>query len=163
MLKLILRRIKYYLIRLFRLKQGAKHIALGVVFGFFPCWYPTFGIGPLLSITLSRLVRGNVVAAIIAAALGSLIWLPLFVLNYYAGNTLKGIFTQNKQPLDIDIEDVEYTEPIEQINRFHDYGTDFLFGALFNSVFFSIISYFAVYFIFSKYRQAILERLNRTK
>jgi uncharacterized protein (DUF2062 family) len=160
-MNVIIRRVKYYLIRLFRLKEGARQIALGFVFGLFPCWYPTFGIGPLLSIGLSKLVKGNVIASVISAALGSVIWLPLFLLNYQVGNSLKSLWKADEQHqrIVLEIDDVEYSEPIKQINKFHDYGSDFLVGALFNSVIFSLIAYVIVYFIFSKYRNSILSKL----
>lgn len=55
----IKRILKFYLIRLFRLKKGAKQISLGLVAGFVPNWFPTFGLGPLISVVLARLVRGK--------------------------------------------------------------------------------------------------------
>jgi uncharacterized protein (DUF2062 family) len=157
MISKLLRRLKYYLIRLFRLKKGAKQIALGTVLGFFPCWFPTFGIGPMLSIALSKFAKANIPSAIISASLGSVLWPILFFLNYKTGALLYA------KPGDLPgkIDDTDYLEPIEQVNTLQEVGVTFLVGSLVNSIVFSIVGYFFFYYIFNKYRIAILKKLTK--
>ena len=153
----MLRRIKYYLVRLFRIKSGSHQIALGVVIGLTPCWLPTFGIGPMLSVALAKLVKASVVSAFISAALGSFLWPLLFFLNYKMGS----ILMFNDAPLDRpnNTEDVTYIEPIEQVNSWKDVGIEFSIGALFNIVFFGIVGYIVLYYLFNRYREKILQKL----
>lgn len=155
----MLRKLKYYLVRLFRMKKGAKQIALGIVVGFYPCWFPTFGIGPMLSIVLTKFVRGNVPSAIISASFGSFLWPILFFLNYKLG----AVFYNPSSPITTDIEydETNYIEPIEHVNTLEDVGITFLIGAAVNSILFSVIGYFLFYYLFSRYRESILRRLIR--
>jgi uncharacterized protein (DUF2062 family) len=152
----LLRNIKYALIRLFRLKKGAKQVSLGFVFGFFPSWFPTFGIGPILSIALTKYVKGSVVSAVVAAALGSFCWPLLFYLNYKVGYYITFSKQGTATAPEIDYDKVDYIEPIEQVNMLEDIGISFLAGSIVNSILFSLIGYFVFYYIFSRYRSVIL-------
>lgn len=70
MLLKYIRRLKYYILRTLRMQNSDHRIALGFAVGFFPCWYPTFGIDLLLAPLLARLVRGNIPSAFLAATAG---------------------------------------------------------------------------------------------
>lgn len=144
----IKRILKFYLIRLFRLKKGAKQISLGLVAGFVPNWFPTFGLGPLISVVLARLVRGNIPAAIISASLGSLIWPFLFYLNYKVGCLFL-------YPTPAHAEEVNKG----LLNAAQDISILFFVGAFLNTILFGTLSYFLFYFIFSQYRDVILRRI----
>jgi uncharacterized protein (DUF2062 family) len=157
----ILRRIKYYLVRLFRIKSGSHQIALGVIIGFSPCWLPTFGIGPMLSVALAKFVKANVISALISAALGSFLWPLLFFLNYKMGSILMFNDVPEKRPSNTD--DVTYIEPIEQVNSLRAVGIEFTIGAIFNIVFFGIVGYIALYYLFNRYRERILLKLLNKK
>ena len=161
------RKLKLASIRLLRVKEGNHQIALGFVIGFFPCWFPTFGIGPALSVGLTKLVRGNVVAAAVAAALGSFAWPILFYLNYMIGNVFRSL---SKEPTieNIDqllLEDVptaDYTETLDGLNQLGDMGLNFLFGSIWNSLFFTAVGYVAIRFVLRRYRHVLL-RAFRTR
>jgi len=161
------RKLKLSTIRLLRLKEGNHQIALGFVIGFFPCWFPTFGIGPALSLGLTKLVRGNVVAAAVAAALGSFAWPVLFYLSYKIGNIFRTLSQEPTienidQLLLEEVPSADYTETVEGLNRLGDMGLNFLYGSIWNSLFFTAVGYFAIRFILRRYRHALL-RAFRTK
>ncbi|NBI28844.1 DUF2062 domain-containing protein [Chengkuizengella marina] len=136
------RGVKYYCIRLFRLKSGAKQISLGFSLGFIPCWFPTFGIGPMLSIALAKIFKVNMVATIIAASLGSFIWPVLFIGNYQIGEWL---FFR-----------LEHMDALSMTY-------DFMIGAVINSILSSVILYFVLYFLFKRYRITILKKMKTKK
>ena len=144
----IKRILKFYLIRLFRLKKGAKQISLGLVMGFIPNWFPTFGLGPMLSVILAKVSRGNIPAAIISASIGSLIWPFLFFLNYKVGCLF--MYTSPAQAEEVS---TGYFSVVQEVSFF------FFVGAILNTLIFGVLGYFLFYFLFSKYRYAILKRL----
>lgn len=145
----LLRTMRYNLIRLFRIQAGAHRIALGFVVGFFPCWFPTFGVGPVLSLALCRLAKGNLVAAIVAASIGSLLWPILFYLNFLAGK----LVTDNwKRTPDLD---GDYLETAEEIVSLSDVGLDFIIGSLMNSIILSLAGYWLLRVVLTYYRPEI--------
>ncbi|RXT04182.1 DUF2062 domain-containing protein [Ammoniphilus sp. CFH 90114] len=144
----IKRILMYYLIRLFRLQKGAQKISLGLVFGFAPNWFPTFGLGPMLSVVLARFVRGNIPAALISASFGSFLWPFLFVLNYKVG-----CLFMNSNPAQADEISQGFFIAIQDVSLY------FFVGALLNTILSGLIGYFLFYFLFSKYRHTILKKL----
>ncbi|GGG04643.1 DUF2062 domain-containing protein [Paenibacillus abyssi] len=164
---MILRRLRYNLILLFRQNKSAHQISLGFVIGFFPCWYPTFGVGLALSVALAKFVRGNILASVIAASIGSFLWPMLFFLNYKAGILLRGLMSGETEEIGdhLKLEEIwpdEYEEPAEQINAWGQAGIDFLWGAVLNSIVLTIIGYLIVRILITRYRLDIL-RLIRGK
>lgn len=157
------RNITYYLIRLLRIRKGNHQIALGCIIGFYPCWFPTFGVGPALSIALSKWVRGNMPAAIISASVGSLVWPVLFYLNYKIGYLIRSLYMSRVVRMDeikdSNVPEVDYIETVEHLSKWESVGIDFLAGALLNSLFFSVVGYFIIRVALSKYRVRILRKL----
>jgi uncharacterized protein len=154
----ITRRIKYNLIRLFRLKSSPHQVALGLTTGLIPSWIPTFGLGPILSVGLAKLVRANTVSAIVGSVIGTPIWPLLFLINYKVG----GLLLDRKTNVD-ELGEVEYINAIyhtfEGIIGFHSSGFLFLTGALVNILTSSTLIYFIVYFLFKKCRVRILNKI----
>lgn len=142
--------IKFYLISLFRLKKGAQKISLGLVFGFAPNWFPTFGLGPMLSVVLARIVRGNIPAAVISASCGSFLWPFLFLLNYKVGCLF--MFSESAQSQESTL---GYLSAIQDISLY------FFVGAALNTLIFGILGYILFYYVFSKYRYTLLKKLQR--
>lgn len=156
-----MRKLKYSVIRLLRVQKGARSVSLGLVAGFFPCWFPTFGIGPAVSIALTKLFGGSVMAAIVSASVGSFLWPVLFYMNYFTGALLK-----NREPShvpDINYDTDDYLEPIEQVNTWGEIGMNFAFGAAVNSVVFSIGGYVLIYYLLKRYRERMLSWIVRAK
>jgi uncharacterized protein (DUF2062 family) len=152
------RPIYYYLIRLLRLKGSARIISIGFVMGFYPCWFPTFGVGPLLSVMITRWFRGSVVAASIAAALGSFLWPVLFYINYLSGSLLFKVI--NFSPAVTEQGDeIDYTKVAEETKKLTDVGVEFLLGGFINSIIFSFALYYLLVHLFSHYRTDLLKFL----
>ena len=156
----ITRIIKYNLIRLFRLKSNPHQVASGVTIGFIPSWLPTFGLGPVLSVGLAKLVKANTVSALVGGVMGTLIWPLLFFLNYKIGSLL----LDRKSRVD-ELDEVEYIDAIEHtytgIASSHSSGFIFLTGALFNILISSMLIYIIVYIMFKTYRVRVLHSIRR--
>ncbi|MEK5444675.1 DUF2062 domain-containing protein [Fredinandcohnia sp. FSL W7-1320] len=152
------RKVKYNLVRLLRVNDSPHQVALGFTLGFIPNWYPTFGLGVILSVGLAKLVRANTVAAFVGGVIGSPLWPALFLLNYKVGNLLLDRSTRVDE-----LEDVDYADALEHtldgVNSFFSKGFTFLEGAFINTVLFSIFSYFIVKFLFKMYRKGLLRMI----
>ncbi len=150
----IFRKLKYDSLRLLRIKKSDHLISIGFIAGFFHCWFPTFGIGILLSIGLARLLRGNIVAAVISGSLGTIMWPGLFFLNYKIGFVLLSLFYFSS---------IQGSQEIAMSGiSFGHLGMNFLVGSIVNSIVFSIMGYFLLRFVLMKYRLPLLNRLKRT-
>ena len=154
----ITRRIRYYLIRLFRLKSSPHHVALGLTIGLIPNWLPTFGLGPFLSVSLAKLVKTNSISALIGGVIGTPIWPLLFFLNYKVGS-----FVFDRKSNVDELDEVEYIETIQHtfigIVDTHSSGFLFISGAVINIVISSILIYFLAYLLFKMYRVSILNKI----
>jgi uncharacterized protein (DUF2062 family) len=160
----IKRNLRFKVIKILRQKQGAHQISLGFVLGFYPCWFPTFGIGPLLSIGLAKLVKGNIASAILAASLGSFLWPLLFLLNYQIGSRinqlLEKIKTNYGYPLKVlDELSTQYMTVTDKSSVWGQLGVDFLLGFIVNSLFFSLFSYLLIRILIKHYRFPILRSM----
>lgn len=148
------RRLKYNLLRLFRLKAGPHQIAMGLTLGFIPNWFPTFGLGPMLSIGLAKLTGVNLIAAVIGGVLGAPIWPILFFMNYKVGS----LIFHEPSKVD-DIEEVDYYEAIDDTVGTTSGSIPYITGTLINVVLSSVLVYLAIYFLFRRYRLNILLRI----
>jgi len=153
------RRLKWNALRIFRVKAGSHRIALSVVTGLLPCWFPTFGIGPAISIALTKLTKGNLPAAAIAASIGSFLWPVLFYMNYVTG----GLIGPSPELPEISLEDVGYNETASNLDKLSELGREFLVGGVVNSLLFSILLYGMIYYSFKHYRKSILVKLRGLK
>jgi len=152
------RKFKYNLVRLLRVNDSPHQVALGFTLGFIPNWYPTFGLGVILSVGLAKLVRANTVAAFVGGVIGSPLWPALFLLNYKVGSLLLDRSTRVDE-----LEDVDYADALEHtldgVNSLFSKGFTFLEGAFINTVLFSIFFYFIVKFLFKMYRKGLLRMI----
>jgi uncharacterized protein (DUF2062 family) len=158
-LRKLWRGLKYRLIRLLRIREGAHQVALGFVTGFFPCWFPTFGVGPALSIGLTKFIKGNVLAALISATFGSILWPLLFFMNFKVGGAWRRWFV-DVAPLNDNIDDIldlEYVGTVDEINEWSALGLDFLVGSIINSLFFTLLMYVIVRLIIDRYKSTLLQ------
>ncbi|WP_040949293.1 DUF2062 domain-containing protein [Gorillibacterium massiliense] len=159
------RNAKYYTLRLFRTNKSDHNITVGFVAGFFHCWFPTFGFGMVISIGLAKLLRGNMVAAVISGMIGSFLWPALFFLNYKIGFLTRHLFVipVNKlhRVIGHPVPDFSYTETAHHFSVLGRAGLNFLVGSCINSFVFSILGYFIVRFVLGKVRKPIMLRLTR--
>lgn len=168
MLRRFLRTLKYYILTLLRMQNSDHRIALGFSAGFFPCWYPTFGVDIVIAIALSRVVSGNMVAAILAASTGSFLWPLLFFINYKVGYLISHIFSS---PPSIDLEDVinapipdrDYSVLASYFSKLGDMGVNFLIGSAVNSIIFSFVLYFVARYLLSQYRKPLLIKIKKAR
>ena len=154
----ITRRIKYNLIRLFRLKSSPHHVAFGLTMGLIPSWIPTFGLGPFLSVGLARLVKANTVSALVGGFIGTPIWPLLFLLNYKVGSLL---FDRESKVDELD--EVKYINTIQHTYKgivgSHSSGFLFLTGAVINILISSTLIYFITFLLFKTCRVRILNKI----
>ncbi len=141
-----LRRLKFLLIKLFRIKENAHNVSLGFTLGFLIHFIPSFGMGPIISTVSAKLFKGNAVAGFISGV--TLIWLfPfLFYLNVIVGETLfpSGIFPSAAGM------------PAHGLGTGVHVGAAFFIGMVVNLLLFGMIVYYLIYTIMSKYRLRFL-------
>lgn len=149
MLSNLLRKIKYLLLRLLRIKGNAHKIALGFTIGMLINFVPSFGLGPLLSAAGAKLLRANPVAGFIGGL--SLLWIfpILFYLNVVVGEWFIPIEVND---LEDSLEDTE-----EAIEVGFQIGKAFLIGMVINMITFGMITYFLIYTVIKKYRVEVLQ------
>lgn len=147
----MLRRSKFLIIKLLRIRDKAHSVAIGFTGGLLINFVPSFGLGPIISVGVAKLFRGNLVAGFIGGI--SLIWaFPiLFYLNLMTGN----LFIPLKEHAD-----VEYQSTIVQMGVY--LGKSFLFGMLLNMIIFGILTYLLIYFLISKYRKRLLHYISKS-
>lgn len=126
---------------------------MGLTLGFVPNWFPTFGLGPMISAGLAKLTKVNVIAAVIGGLLGAPIWPALFFLNYKIGSLIL------MEPSKVnDLEDVHYLEAVDETVG-HSGSLLYITGTLVNVLVSSLLIYLSFYMLFRKYRVNILMKL----
>ncbi|TVX88218.1 DUF2062 domain-containing protein [Paenibacillus agilis] len=147
-----LRIMRYHSIRMLRSRQGASKISLGIVFGFFPCWYPTFGIGPVLSIGLTKWAKGSIAGSIFAAALGAVVWPIFFYMNVITGNwIMKLAYLLHIYSGDIAVGGAGWLQVWLRT------GLNFTIGAILNSILFTLLGYWIWIWIIQRFRPQLLQ------
>ena len=136
----------YQAIRFFRLRgskeKGARGFAIGLACNF----YPTFGLGAVLSGFLAKLFGGNVVAGFIGGSTLAAFWPVLFLLNIRVG----GFFIRPP----IVVEDMDDVTP-RTIDALV-WGRTFAVGSIINSILAALIAYFAFIILYERARPAAL-------
>lgn len=142
MLKNYLRKLKFLIIRLFRIKDNAHGIAMGFTIGLITNFVPSFGTGPFLSVGAAKLFKSNPVAGFIGAV--SIVWaFPFcFYLNILVGER---VF-----PIDNILE-----EPGLAIAGL-SIGLLFIKGMIINMILFGTVTYYLVYSTIKKHRNFLL-------
>jgi uncharacterized protein (DUF2062 family) len=143
------RRIKYYLIRLLRQKSGSHSIALGFALGFIPNLFPTFGLGPFLSVAMAKVIRGNMISALLGATLGAWMWPLLFYINYKVGEWVTD--------REVRVEEI-VQENLEGVGGI---GWNFIIGAGINSIFVGVLLYIVSFYIYCRYREQLMNYIKR--
>jgi uncharacterized protein len=148
-----MRRLKFLLIKLFRIKGNAHDISLGFTLGFLIHFIPSFGMGPILSTAGAKLFKGNPVAGFISGV--ALIWLfPfLFYLNVVVGETLfpYGIFPSA----------AGMPHHGMSLDAGMHLGAAFFLGMVVNVLLFGMIVYYLIFTIIKKYRLNFLSLIKK--
>ncbi|MHA0858316.1 DUF2062 domain-containing protein [Paenibacillus sp. CMAA1364] len=162
----ILRNLKYNCLRLLRIQKSDHQIAIGFIAGFYFCWFPTFGLGLILSVAFSRLLRGNLIAAVVAGAFGTVLWPFLFYLNYLTGTLIMNVFSSTSRTIeeivDSPLLDIDYADSAMNFNEIGHMGLNFIEGSIINSLLFSVVFYFILRFTLQKFRRPLLKKLRDT-
>ncbi|MGG3504671.1 DUF2062 domain-containing protein [Paenibacillus lautus] len=167
MLYKYIRRLKYYIIRTLRMQNSDHRIALGFAVGFFPCWYPTFGIDLLLAPLLARMVRASVPSAFLAASAGTVLWPILFYTNYRIG-VFVHLFTTFPKTFEIEdalsapVPETDYRIETNHFGRLGDMGVNFFVGALINSILSTLILYILLRILLFVYRRPMLHKIKES-
>ena len=84
------RTVRYYYLKLLRLQGDPHSLAMGIAIGLLVGVTPTIPLHTLLILVLAGLIRGNLIAALIAATAISnpLTWLPQYYLSWRLGDWL---------------------------------------------------------------------------
>lgn len=148
------RRLKYYLIKVFRLHDSPKDVAGGLAWGTFVNFYPTFGFGALLAVFMARFSRSNYVAATVGWAISA----PLFPLFFYF-NILSGEFVLGHE------RGLRLSAAAIRCLRFRDViflGKAFTLGTVINSSLSAIAMWWLGYIALKKYRKRALNFIKRS-
>lgn len=143
--------ILHQMIRFFRLsgsrEKGARGFAIGLACNF----YPTFGLGAVISGFLARLVGGNVIAGFIGGSTLAFFWPLLFYANMRVGS----LFVRPPIIVD-DLEDVTVPNMCALA-----WGQTFAIGSVINSLAAALVAYFAFLALYQRIRPGALRWLRR--
>ncbi|MGG4382838.1 DUF2062 domain-containing protein [Priestia megaterium] len=84
-LTFLMRRFKFLIIKLLRLKDHSHKVALGFSLGSIVNFIPTFGFGLMISVGLAKLCKDNSIAGLIGGMLFMWAFPLLFYLNMVVG------------------------------------------------------------------------------
>ncbi len=155
MVKKLLRRTKFLTIKLLRIKDNAHSVSLGFTIGFLINFVPSFGLGPLISTTVAKLLRGNAIAGLIGGVLFIWIFPFLFYLNIVVGDFCI--------PIEInELEGDELEDAEEVIDAGLSIGKAFFVGMIINMVVFGISLYYITFYIVKKHRMKLLRLVHKS-
>ena len=135
----IFRKIKYAILRISRARGSVNEIASGASIGTFFAVFPTFGIGILMVLILSRIFRFNLIAAVSSSIISNPLTSPFFMLLSFK---IGSLFLHPQ--IDFNIKEWQH--------QLGEAGLAILIGALIVSSTVSIIVYFAVKYFVQEYR-----------
>ena len=139
----------HQMVRFFRLsgsrEKGARGFAVGLACNFFP----TFGLGAVLSGFLAKAIGGNIVAGFIGGSTLAIFWPVLFYVNMKVGSAFL------KPPIAID----DYGDvTMQNVSRLV-WGQTFAIGAVINSMLAAVIAYFGFLLLYQRLRPSALRWL----
>ena len=135
----VFRKVKYAITRISRARGSVNEIASGASIGAFFAVFPTFGIGILMVIGLSRIFRFNLIAAVSSSIISNPLTSPFFMLLSFK----IGALILNPE-INFNIKEWKH--------QLGDARLSILIGALIVSSTVSLIVYFGVKYFVQKYR-----------
>lgn len=140
------RKLKYAVIRISRARGSVNEIASGAAIGAFFAVFPTFGVGILMVIGLSRIFRFNLIAAVASAIISNPLTSPFFMLlSFKIGSLILG------SEIEFDLKNWKH--------QLGEVGLNILIGAIIVSSVVSIIVYFVVKYFMQLYRMKKAKQL----
>lgn len=141
----------FNLIRLFRIRGESERVARGFAVGLVVNFFPTFGLGVLISGFLAKLFGGKAAAGLAGGALLTFFWPFLFYLNVRTGS----LFTRPA----VIIEDLE--QVTEQTMSALAWGQAFTVGAIVNSLVVGFGAYYLLRLLYHEIRPGSLAYFRR--
>jgi hypothetical protein len=136
----------YNVIRLFRIRAASEKVARGFALGLIVNFFPTFGLGVLVSGFVARLLGGNAVAGLAGGAVLGPFWPLLFFLNLRVG----GLF--HRPPIVVaDVDDLTENTMSALV-----WGKTFTVGAVLNSLLVGLLIYGVLRLLYAKIRPGML-------
>ncbi|HSH16089.1 MAG TPA: DUF2062 domain-containing protein [Verrucomicrobiae bacterium] len=134
------------LVRLLRVRDTNDRVARGVAAGLIVNFFPTFGLGVLISGFVARLFGGNAIAGLVGGASLMFFWPVLFYLNIKVGGLML--------PPDVVVN--ELGDVTEKTVNALVWGKTFLLGAVLNSLAVGLAVYFLTLLLYGRLRPAVL-------
>lgn len=142
----VYRKIKYYFLKLLRLRANpsivARGFALGILIEFITL--PTLGLAFLLLYPLAIFLRANFAASFIGFISGKFLMLFFLYWNYRVGNLLVGTKIS---------EEVEHISHFISLAMLKEKGLAFFLGSIVNGFIVALISYIIVYYLLLLYKK----------
>ncbi len=153
------RAIRYYLLRLLRLRGTPWKVALGFALGACVNFFPTFGIGVLVAGLLASAFRVSIAGAL----LGDLMFKSFFPIFFYF-NLITGYFLTG-QPHRYVLATLRRLLILSHLRivELERFGSVFFLGAVVNTAVLGGILTALVYLIFSRYRPYLARYVYRLK
>ena len=140
----------YHLLRMCRIRTASEKVARGFALGIIPHFFPTFGLGAVISAVFAKACGGNGLAGLAGGALFTPFWPFVFVLNIKVG---AWIFSDASEALAVaDVADV--TGPRAQALI---WGRDFSTGAILCALVTAVVCYLALVFLYERFRPSLLQ------
>lgn len=147
------RKLKYYLLKLFRLHDSPKSVAGGLAWGTFVHFYPTCGLGALFAVGMARIFNTNLAAATLGWAITTPLFPLFFYFNFQMGELILGPCA-----------DLTYSMRFMRHLHFRDIviiGKAFAYGSLVNGIIGVIFLWWLGYILLKRYRKETLNYIRR--
>jgi uncharacterized protein (DUF2062 family) len=136
--------LKYLYFKLIRINDPPEKIAKSFAIGVFIGIFPTFGLGGLMAIIISRILKLNYISTILGTFVMNYITSPIFwSISYFLGDFI--------------IEGKINFRFIER-GKIKQFAFKYLLGNVIVSLVFSILSYYIVKTFIKKYRERKLRK-----
>ncbi|MBZ8179289.1 DUF2062 domain-containing protein [Oscillatoria salina] len=150
----LVRRWRYYLYRLRRLRGGKQKIARGLAVGVFAGFFPLFGMQTLIGVLLATLIRGNKFAAAAATWISNpLTYVPIYAFNFHVGALLLRV---DESLIDIDRIGVASTDQLLELGS--ALISTLFVGCLVTGLVAGICTYFLSLWLYARLRDRPLGR-----
>lgn len=136
----------FHVIRLCRIRAASEQVARGFAIGVIPHFFPTFGLGALISAFLARVCGGNGMAGLVSGAVITPLWPFFFYLNLCTGSWLLSERAPAIAPDEV--------TPAKTATLLA--GRDFSIGAVVNAAIAALAAYLILLAIYERVRPQLL-------
>lgn len=147
--------IRYWYLRLVRIKATEHNIAMGLAAGVFVGLLPVLPFQTVIAVALAFVVRGSKIAAALGTWISNpLNWVPLYMLFYYVGHVIA--------PFDVPPFNPSQLEMTQMIEMGWTFFAVIMLGGLVIATPSAVVSYFIAFKIVRAYRVRRQARLRRS-